>query len=347
MKRPKIIIDRHIPFMEGRPEKEADVEYLDQEDITPEKVKEADAIVVRTRTLCNQALLDGSKVKLVVTATIGTDHIDLPYCKGKGITVRNSPGCNAPGVAQYVWSSLLRQGFTPGRDKLGLVGYGNVGKIVADWARLLGCEVLVSDPPLADKAAEENSDWLPQNMENDNIRDASLETILRECDAITLHTPLTRDGLHPTYHLIGDKEIEKMKPGALLVNAARGPVVDSKALKKALAEKKIRAVIDTWEDEPDIDPSLMELTIYSTPHIAGYSRQGKERATRMAIEALNEYFGLNIDTSGLTGAYRSPEKLSRETIISSYDPATDTENLRANPSSFEKLRHNYNYREEA
>ena len=333
--------------MEGRPEKEADVEYLDQEEITPDKVKEADAIVVRTRTLCNQALLDGSKVKLVVTATIGTDHIDLPYCKGKGITVRNSPGCNAPGVAQYVWASLLRQGFTPGRDKLGLVGYGNVGKIVADWARLLGCEVLVSDPPLADKAAEENSYWLPQNMENDNIRDASLETILRECDAITLHTPLTHNGEYPTYHLIGEKELKLMRPGAILVNAARGPVVDSIALKEALKENKVRAIIDTWEDEPDIDPSLMELTLYSTPHIAGYSRQGKERATRMAIEALNEHLGLTIDTSGLTGAYRSPGRLDKETIISSYNPAADTHDLRANPSSFEELRHNYNYREEA
>ena len=333
--------------MEGRPEKEADVEYLDQEDITPEKVKEADAIVVRTRTLCNQALLDGSKVKLVVTATIGTDHIDLPYCQEKGIIVRNSPGCNAPGVAQYVWSALLRQGFTPGRDKLGLIGYGNVGKIVADWAQLLGCEVLVSDPPLAKVAAGNNSAWLPVNDGKGNIREASLEEILTECDAITLHTPLTHNGEYPTYHLIGEKELNLMKPGAIIVNAARGPVVDSKALKKALKENKVRAIIDTWEDEPDIDSELMELTLYSTPHIAGYSRQGKERATRMAIEALNEHLGLKIDTSGLTGAYRSPGRLDKETIIASYDPANDTQDLRANPSSFEELRHNYNYREEA
>ena len=347
MKRPKIKIDENIPYIKGRLEKVADVEYLDQNLFTDATVKDADALIVRTRTSCNESLLKDSAVSLVVTATIGTDHIDLDYCHGKGIAVRNSPGCNAPGVAQYVWSSILRMGFRPGKDRLGVIGYGNVGSIVADWGRLWGTEVLVSDPPKSRKAQEEGRSLIiPDHTSPGFIREAALKEILEECDVVTLHTPLTKEGRDATFHLIGEEELKMMKPGAILVNAARGPVTDSIALKKFLKEKKIRAVLDTWEGEPEIDKELLYLPTIATPHIAGYSRQGKERAPRMAIEAVNQFFGIEGDTSGLSGNYLPPLDLKAEDITSSYNPFHDERALRNNPDEFEQLRHYYLYREE-
>lgn len=344
--RPRLKIDKNIPYIKNRLEDVADVDYLDQHDFTKESVKDADALIVRTRTLCDAYLLEDSDVRLVVTATIGTDHIDLNYCRENGIEVHNSPGCNAPGVAQYVWSSILHLGFCPGKDKIGVVGYGNVGSIVADWGRQTGTEVLVSDPPKSRKALDEGKRMIQEKKGEADIREASLTEILRECDVITLHTPLIKEGNDPTYHLIGEKELNLMKPGAILVNAARGPVVDSKALKEALKEKRIRAVIDTWEGEPEIDRELLELTSIATPHIAGYSRQGKERATRMAIEAVNQFFRTDGDTCGLTGNYEPPLKLTPEEIMESYNPYEDDCMLRDNPAAFEQLRHDYKYREE-
>lgn len=310
----------------------AEVIYVDQFGFTPELVRDADAVVIRTRTRCNEELLGGSRVKLVATATIGMDQIDLDWCAKAGIDVRNAPGCNAPGVAQYVWSSLLREGFKPGRDKLGIVGCGNVGSIVKAWAERLGTEVLVNDPPKEAKDPDGNY--------------TGLEELLRECDAVTLHTPLTRDGKWPSYHLISEKELALMRPGALLINAARGPVVSGDAVKAAVKEGRIRAVIDTWEGEPEIDAELLDLVDYGTFHIAGYSRQGKERATRMALEALEQKFGIEIDKSGLAGAYTEPEGLCEESILRSYDPGADMAPLREHPELFDTLRANYNYRDE-
>lgn len=310
----------------------ADVEYVDQNAFTPELVRDADALLIRTRTRCDRNLLENSTVKLVATATIGMDQIDMPWCRKAGITVRNSPGCNAPAVAQYVWSSLLRLGFTPGKHRLGLVGSGNVGGIVAYWGRLMGVEVLVSDPPRQRFGIEDN--YYP------------LEKIMKECDAVTLHTPLTRDGEYATFHLIGEKELEAMRPGAILVNAARGPVVDFRALEKILESGRIRAVIDTWEGEPVVNPRVLEHSDIATFHIAGYSRQGKERATRMVLEAVENRFGVSVDKSGLEGAYVPPFSIDAETIVGSYDPFADDAALRGNPGEFETLRHDYRYREE-
>ena len=346
-KRPLIRVDENIPYIRCRLEKDADVIYADQSDFSPESIKETDALIVRTRTNCNRDLLDNSPVKIVATATIGTDHIDTEYCGRHGIKVENSPGCNAPGVAQYVWSSLLRLGFMPGREKLGIIGCGNVGSIVAEWGLLMGCDIMVSDPPKAELVAATGESWLPSGKgKPGKIREASLEDILRECDAVTLHTPLTREGAYPTKHLIGPEELAEMKPGAILVNAARGPVVDNRALKAELKKGSIKAVIDTWEGEPALDKELLESVTIATPHIAGYSRQGKERATRMVIETMERFFGIEGDTSGLTGAYQLPDKITADEIVRSYDPFADDSDLRKNPDNFEKLRHDYAYREE-
>jgi len=310
----------------------ADVEYVDQFGFTPRNVHDADALIIRTRTRCDRALLAGSNVKIIATATIGMDQIDIPWCANAGITVANSPGCNAPAVAQYVWSSLLREGFDIGRHTLGIIGCGNVGSIVAHWGRLLGARILISDPPRQERG-------IPDDY-------ASLDRIMAECDALTLHTPLIHDGKHPSYHLISGKEIAAMKPGAILINAARGPVLDTDAILPALRDKRIRAVIDTWEGEPDLNHELLKLADIATFHIAGYSRQGKERATRMVLEEMEKFFGFEIDKSGLASAYVYPKKITAAEIVDSYNPVTDTEALRSDPAAFDILRRNYNYREE-
>ena len=309
-KRPRIIVDDNIPFIKGRLEPFADTVYADQFGFTPELVRDADAMVIRTRTRCDENLL-----------------------KDNGITCRNSPGCNAPGVAQYVWSALLRSGFDPERHTLGVVGCGNVGSIVADWGRRLGADVLVNDPPKAAAGAS-----LPGLVE--------LPELLREADAVTLHTPLTRDGEWPSFHLIGEAALALMKPGALLVNAARGPVADNAALRRAVASGHIRAVIDTWEGEPKLDKELLSLLKYGTFHIAGYSLEGKQRATRMVLEAIGEHFGFAPDLSGLEGPYKAPARISAKAILDSYNPISDTLQLKADPDAFDTLRANYSFRRE-
>lgn len=333
----KFIIDDKIPFIRGRVEAAgAEAEYVAPGLITREKALGADALVVRTRTRIDRSLLEGTGVRFVATATIGTDHIDLEWCRANGVEVANAAGCNAPGVAQYVWSSLLRQGFDPSRHTLGVVGKGHVGGIVAAWGRLMGCRVLVCDPPRAESGLNDE-DYKP------------LREVLAEADAVTLHTPLTHNGSHPTFHLLGEGELELLKPGSILVNSARGPVVDNAAWAARLAGGGVRAVVDTWEGEPAVSGALLELASYATPHIAGYSRQGKERATRMALEAAGRHFGLRFPTEGLEGEYAVPRTLgdnAAEAVRSSYAPEKDTEKLRNNPEKFEALRSSYDFRDE-
>ena len=333
----KVIIDNKIPFIAGRLERAGvDTVYADPKAISPEMVKDADALIVRTRTRCDEALLKGSAVRLVVTATIGTDHIDIPWCEANGIAVRNCAGCNAPGVAQYVWSSLLRLGLRPGA-KVGVVGFGHVGSIVAEWGRGMGFDIRVCDPP-RQKAGMADNDYRP------------LAELLRECDAVTLHTPLTRTGDDATYHLVGAEELAEMRPGSVLVNSSRGPVVDNQAWAEELEKGNKRGVVDVWEGEPAISRSLLADAAIATPHIAGYSLQGKQRATRMALEAFAEFFGMEVDTAGLCGAYRSPgdefPEDAAQRIVDSYDPFTDTARLRACPGDFERQRGDYDYRSE-
>ncbi len=295
----KIIADKNIPFLEGRI-KEAELIQLPASEIDAEVVKDADALIVRTRTRCDANLLGGSKVKLVASATIGTDHIDIPWCEENGIAVSNAPGCNAPGVALYVWSNLLRYGFDPSKDTLGVIGCGNVGGIVAAWGKRLGAKVLVCDPPRKEKGLTDH-DYLP------------LEEVLQKSNAITLHTPLTRDGEHPTFHLINKESLEHLHPEAIFINAARGEVAKTDDLVEAIKNGRIRvAIIDTWEGEPSIDSHLLELADTATCHIAGYSVEGKQRATRMALEAVAKTLGLEVDLNGLQGPYEEPKNLTSE-----------------------------------
>lgn len=330
----KIVVDNKIPYIEGRLEGAADVVYASPADINRDLVKDADAVLVRTRTKCNKDLFDGTRVKLVATGTIGMDHIDREWCEGNGIAVANSAGCNAPGVAQYVWSSLLRNGFDLKRDTLGIIGHGNIGTIVADWGQRLGAKILVNDPPRR-QAGYEDADYV------------DLDYLLEHSDAVTLHVPLTREGEHKTYRLIGTKELDKMKPGSILVNASRGGVVDEDAWMKAISERGIKAIVDVWEGEPAINKKLLEMAIVATPHIAGYSRQGKSRATRMVLEAVERVLGIEADTAGLEPPYVAPSgKIDPSTITCSYDPNEYGSVLRQDPDDFENIRESYIYREE-
>ena len=324
----KIIADKNIPFLEGRI-KDAQLIQLPASEIDAHAVKDADALIVRTRTECDRLLLKDSNVKIVASATIGTDHIDIPWCLENGIAVSNAPGCNAPGVALYVWSNLLRNGFDPAKHTLGVIGCGNVGGIVAEWGERLGANVLVCDPPRMEKGYTDR-EYL------------SMEEVLSKSDAITLHTPLTRKGKYPTYHLIGEDSISYLQPGAIFINAARGEVADSDTLTAAIQDGTIKCcIIDTWEGEPDINKKLLSLADTATCHIAGYSVEGKQRASRMALKAVGDTLGLKIDLEGLQGPYKEPQILTSHKIIEAYDPTEMTQALKATPNSFESLRNAY------
>jgi len=341
MNRISIVADSFIPFLRGRLEAYADITYPHPDDINAAAVKDANALLIRTRTRCNASLLADSRVSFIASGTIGMDQFDLPWCREHGIACFNSPGCNAPGVAQYVWSALLHLRLNPARLTVGIVGHGHVGRIVAEWGRLLGAHILLCDPPLAEAVGE---GYL------------SLAEMLPQCDVVTLHTPLTRTGDHATYHLMGERELALMKKRAILINAARGPVVDTTAVVKAAQNGSIRLITDCWEGEPDhISPEQLELSLIATPHVAGYSLQGKQRATRMIIENLADTFALpvartpeqeGIKVWDLPEPYRPVAAITAHDIISSYDPLADDALLRRNPARFEWLRDHYNFRSE-
>ena len=335
----KIIFDKNIPLLEERLEavaSEVDYEGVPAADIDPEKVKDADAIVVRTRTRCDAGLLEGSRVRLVATATIGSDHIDKEWCRARGIRVVNAPGCNAPGVMQYVAASLRTAGFDPLRHTLGVVGKGNIGSLVARLYRNAGCKVLVSDPPAA----------LSGRKDEDFI---SLEELLKRSDAITFHVPLT-DGSQsdfPTLHMLNERNIGLLPPGAIVINASRGGVVAPSVITDC--SKRYRMIIDTWPFEDRGEKAaagMIQAPFISTPHIAGYSRQGKERATRSVIEEFNRFFSLEIPTESLADYSFRERDYALQEVAGSYNPLRDSEALKAAPGDFEKLRNRYAFREE-
>ena len=329
----KIVVDNAIPYIRDRFNDNVEVAYLPGKEFSPANVRDADAIIVRTRTNCDESLLEGSKVKLICTATIGTDHIDSEWCNKHGITVKNAPGCNAPGVAQYVFSSLFKTGFDPETQTLGIIGYGNVGQIVGNWAKQMGIKTLICDPPRKERGCND-------------IDYSDLDFVLKNSDAITLHVPLTKGSEYPTFKMIGKDELETIKKGSILVNSSRGGVVDEKSLKEYLKTGRLNAIIDVWENEPQIDNELVNLASISTPHIAGYSEEGKKRATRMVLEDVSSILGINTDTTGLECEVKGDKIITRNLIEESYNPLIDSNNLRANISQFEKLRNTYSYRHE-
>lgn len=325
-----IVIEDHVPFVRGVLEPFARVSYLPAAEINRDALRHADALITRTRTRVDARLLDGIDCRFVATATIGTDHIDTAWCRANGVTVVNAPGCNAPAVAQYVLSSILH--ISPGdfRTKtLGIVGVGHVGSIVDRWARSIGMTTLLCDPPRADREG--------------SAAFVDMEQIAAEADIVTFHTPLTRDGRYPTFHLCDDRFLSVARRSPLIINAARGAVVDTAAL---LRHRGLPApVIDCWENEPQISAELLARAFVATPHIAGYSRQGKIRATRMAVDALCRHFGLP-EVQWPAENLSVPETVTPQQIIDSYDPLADTLRLRLAPDGFERQRNAYPLRNE-
>lgn len=322
----KVIVDNKIPYIKEAINRIADeVVFLPGADFTKEAVKDADALIVRTRTRCNRELLEGTLVKFIATATIGYDHIDTEYCREAGITWTNCPGCNAGSVEQYVRSVLgllqRKKGLDLKNATIGVVGVGHVGSRVARTAKLLGMRVLLNDPPRADKGETGFVD---------------LATIARECDVITFHTPLIQEGIYRTYHLVDKDFLFSLKRAPYLINSSRGEVVDTASLLASLAAGKVKdVVIDTWENEPRISRDLLEAAFLATPHIAGYSADGKANATRMSLEALCRFFGVEVEFE-----ITPPEGPS------DYDPTRDSEWLKADPEKFEWFRGNYPIRRE-
>jgi erythronate-4-phosphate dehydrogenase len=346
----KVVIDDKIPYIKGALEPFAEIIYLPGSKTTADVAKDADAIITRTRTICNEKLLAGSKVKFIATATIGYDHIDTGYCDRAGIYWTNAPGCNAKSVEQYIAAALFTWALER-REKLrektiGIVGVGNVGSKVARFCKILGMQVLLNDPPR--QRAEGPGKFV------------SLETISREADIITFHVPLNPGGEDATFHMADSHFFESLARKPLVINSCRGEVFDTEAVKEALKSGKIAGFIgDCWENEPHIDRELMDMAFLATPHIAGYSKDGKANGTMMSIQALSRFFNLGIDDwqpSGvelpgnreivLDGSRRDEESVIAEAVLTTYNIEQDDEALRVHPDQFEKLRGDYPLRRE-
>lgn len=365
----KLVIDSKIPFIRGFAEQLGETIYIDGEDIKADDVRDADALIVRTRTRCNAKLLDGSKVRFIATATIGYDHLDVCFLNKTGIRWANCPGCNAASVAQYVQNALILLAshgcwkndlITPvdtlvtknERDvfkslTLGIVGVGHVGTQVFHMAKKLGFKrIFLCDPPRAKREI------------NNNIF-STLGELARNCDIITFHTPLTNKTQNtycPTYHLAEECFFSSLRHNVVIINTSRGEVIKTDLLKHALNTGKVRAaIIDTWENEPYIDQELLQMAFIATPHIAGYSADGKANSTRMALQAVAKFFEKDISIFKKISPSPLPPnflyypkgsgwKIAEELRL--YDPTRDTLALKEKPYDFERLRNNYPLRRE-
>lgn len=337
----RIVIDDKIPYIRESVRRITDdAVYMPGADIGNGSVLDADALIVRTRTRCDEALLRGSRVGFVATATIGFDHIDTGYMRRAGIEWINCPGCNSGSVAQYLRAVLILlrrdKGVVPGETTVGVVGCGHVGSKVARAAREEGFRLLVCDPPRAESGDGEGF--------------VGMDVICRECDIITFHVPLTREGRHATYHLAGKSFFDGLGKVPVIINTSRGEVVDNGALLDAIIYNKVKdAVIDTWEDEPRINLGLLDRAWIATPHIAGYSADGKVNADNMVLEGLCRHFGLvpppPIVPPPLPRDFVFPDD-SDGLRLALYNPLDDSRRLKEEPEKFEWFRGNYPLRRE-
>ncbi len=345
----KIVIDDKIPFSKGVFEPMAEVLYQPGAVINANSVADADALITRTRTKCNAALLTGSTVKFVATATIGYDHFDTDYLDSHNICWTNAPGCNSSSVAQYITSVLLnlavKHGFKLEDKTLGVIGVGNVGSKVAKVGKALGMKVLLNDPPRAE--CEGKAGFV------------ELDEILAQADVVTTHVPLEKGGKYPTFHMADKMFFDRMKPGAFYINSSRGEVCDGSALKAVLKSGKLAgSVLDVWEEEPDIDLELLALVDYGTPHIAGYSTDGKANGTAMSVNAVAKFFDLPLSDWYPNNVPMPPEPNIKaadtgdfeqdllKIVNVSYDITRDSDGLRKSVETFEKQRGDYPLRRE-
>ncbi|WLG97565.1 4-phosphoerythronate dehydrogenase PdxB [Pseudomonas sp. FP198] len=351
-----IVADENIPLLDAFFQGFGEIRRVPGRGIDRALVEQADVLLVRSVSQVNRALLEGSKVRFVGTCTIGTDHLDLEYFAEAGIRWASAPGCNARGVVDYVLGSLMTLAEIEGADlaqrTFGVVGAGQVGGRLIKVLKDLGWVVKVCDPP---RQAAEGGDYL------------SLEQIIEQCDVISLHTPLTRDGEQPTWHLFDEQRLNSLKPGTWLINAARGPVIDNAALREVLLEREdLQAVLDVWEQEPTVDVDLADLCVIATPHIAGYSLDGRQRGTAQIYEALCGFLQRPVEISlaellprpwlaGLTlDAATDPAWALAALCRSVYDPRRDDADFRRSligtdseqRSAFDALRKHYPPRRE-
>lgn len=330
----KIVCDKNMPFAAEAFGTLGEVVLKDGRQIAADDVRDAELLITRSTTRVNAGLLDGSAVRFYGSGVIGTDHIDIPYLASRGIVWTGAPGCNAESVATYVTAALLwlggRTGLTLEGRTLGVIGVGNVGRRVCAHARALGLRVLANDPPRQRDAADaEAAAFVP------------LERVLEESDIITCHVPLTRQGPDATFHLLDAARLARLRRGAILVNAARGPVVETDALRAALDSGRVgQAVIDCWEGEPAYRPDLLARAALSTPHIAGHAYEGKVNGTAIVYRRACDFLGVSAvypfalpepplplwrgDAAG-----RNDEEVLRELVLAVYDIEADSRRLAA------------------
>lgn len=345
-----IVADNNIPFLRGALDDRAKVTYLPAPEISRNQLEDADALIIRTRTSCNAELLKGTPVKYIATATIGHDHIDAAYCKEKGIQWCNAPGCNAGSVMQYMASALTH--ITISESKrfedicVGIIGAGHVGKKVEHLCRTLNMQVLLNDPPR--ERVEGSSKF------------TGLDELLSHADIVSMHMPLHTEGPDKSLHMADESFFRKMKQGVWFINTARGEVMSTKAQKEALRTGKLGgAVIDVWENEPEIDHELLQLATIATPHIAGYSLDGKANGTAASVQAISRFFKLGLDEwrphniPGPENPVFLPSKntqrweaLINSAFVHTYNILEDSSKLKASPNYFESFRNNYPPRRE-
>lgn len=345
----KIVADDKIPFLKGVFEPYASMVYLPGNMISTTDIADADAIITRSITKCNSKLLKNSGVKFIASATIGDDHIDKDYCSNNNIQWTNAKGCNASAVEQYITSALVN--LAVGKEielenlAIGIIGVGNIGKRVKRVAEILGLKVLLNDPPRAEK---ENS---PSFID--------LHSLLDQADILTLHVPLCHDGKNKTFHLADEDFFNSAKQCKIFINSSRGEVVETSAIKKAITDVNLITILDVWENEPNIDAMLVNHVEYGTPHIAGYSMEGKAKGTAMCVNAISQYFGFELENwlpeMNKSGTFKyaidcigkSREKILQEAINICFDIKKNNSVFKQEFNSFEQLRRNYKFRWEA
>ncbi len=345
----RIIADQNIPFLKDALRDFTNVIYLPGKEISKQNIGDAKALITRTRTKISEANLSTNQLEFVATATIGHDHIDKDYCSNNGIVWKNAPGCNARSVAEYVLSVLVNYArlkkFSLKGKTLGIVGLGNVGKEVEHLTEVLGIKILRNDPPRQEKEGKDGF--------------VSLEEIATHADFISFHTPLTKQTKYPTYHLADEAFFHKIKQKAFIINASRGGVVDEQALLNAYDSGLIDAfALDVFEHEPLIDSEIMCKALYVSPHIAGYSIEGKAKGTSMAVSALSKQFDLGLGNwfPDVLPYPKSPvielkacedeDTLVYRLVTYAYDVREDDKFLRSKPELFESIRGLYPVRRE-
>ncbi len=347
----KVIIDSGIPFIKGVLEPFSKVEYIKGNEISKKDISDASALIIRTRTKCTAEFLKESPIRFIASATIGKDHVDEEYCINNGIKFTNAAGCNSMGVVQYVFTALFsledKIGYNPKGKTLGIIGAGNIGERLAQLAPAFGLKVLRCDPPLEaelknNKKAFEN-DALRNNLKKEDYY--SLPYVLENSDIITLHVPLNIS----TEKMASKSFFMKMKQGAVFINSSRGEVVDEEFLVRF--ENKFSAIIiDVWRGEPDINLSLLNNSTIVTPHIAGYSLEGKINASVMSVNSFGDFFNID-ELKNFKIKYPPINKYHIEGSVGAqlrdFFPIFESDKLlRENPFNFEQIRTDYEYRRE-